>query len=96
MGKSSVVTGYMLEGFVDSWINKEIIILDETKLSPDKRKSYENERFNEQVVLGEIKKMDKPTVVKLTELYKNLPNDAYKEIRPICERLLKNEAIALR
>ena len=96
LGKSSLVTGYMLEGFIDSWINKEIIILDETKLSPDKRKSYENERFNEQVVLGEIKKMDKPTVVKLTELYKNLPNDAYKEIRPICERLLKNEAIALR
>lgn len=96
LGPSSLVTGYMLEGFVDSWINKEIIIVDETKLSPDKRKSYENERFNEQIILGEIKKMDKPTVVKLIELYKHLPNDAYKEIRPICERLLQNNAIILR
>ena len=37
--------------------------------------------------------MKQPTVVKLIELYKNLPNDAYKEVRPVCERLLKNEAI---
>ena len=96
LGPSSLVTGYLLEGFVDSWINKEIVIVDETKLSADKRKSYENERFNEQVILGEIKKMDKPTVVKLIELYKNLPNDAYREVRPICERLLKNKAIILR
>lgn len=96
LGPSSLITGYMLEGFVDSWINQEIIILDETKLSPDKRKSYQNERFNEQVILGEIKKMEHPTVVKLIELYKNLPNDAYKEIRPICERLLNNKAITLR
>lgn len=96
LGPSSLVTGYMLEGFVDSWINKEIFIVDETRLSPDKRKSYENERFNEQVILGEIKKMEKPTVVKLIELYKNLPNDAYKEVKPICERLLKNQAINLR
>ena len=46
-------------------------------------------------ILGEIKRMEKPTILKLTELYKNLPNDAYKEVRPICERLLKNGAIKL-
>lgn len=96
LGPSSLVTGYMFEGFVDSWMNKEIIIVDETKLSPDKRKSYANERFNEQIILEEIKKMHKPTVVKLVELYKNLPNDAYKEVRPVCERLLNNKAISLR
>lgn len=96
LGPASLVTGYMLEGFIDSWLNKEIIIEDETKLSPDKRKSYANERFNEQVILGEIKKMNHPTVVKLTELYKNLANDAYKEVRPVCERLLQNKAISLR
>lgn len=93
LGPSSLVTGYMFEGFIDSWMNKEIVIKDETRLSIDKRKSYENERFNERIILGEIKKMKHPTVVKLIELYKNLPNDAYKEVRPVCERLLKNEAI---
>lgn len=96
LGPSSLVTGYMFEGFIDDWINKEIIILDETRLTPDKRKSYVNERFNEQVILEEIKKMHEPTVVKLVELYKNLPNDAYKEVKLICERLLKNKAISLR
>ena len=39
--------------------------------------------------------MNKPTVTKLVELYKNLENDAYKEVRPTCERLLKNKAIEM-
>lgn len=93
LGPSSLVTGYMFEGFIDNWMNKEIVIVDETRLTQDKRKSYEVERQNEIAILNEIKRLNKPTVVKLVEMYKNLPNDAYKEIRPICERLLKNKAI---
>ena len=45
---------------------------------------------------NEIKRLEKPTVIKLVEMYKNLPNDTYKEIRPICERLVHNGAITLR
>lgn len=96
LGPSSLVTHYMFEGFLDSWLNKEIIIVDENNLTPDKRKSYEFERQNERIILNEIKNMRHPTTIKLTELYKNLPNDAYKEVRPICERLLQNQAIILR
>ena len=96
LGPSSLVTGYMFEGFVDNWMTKEIVIIDETKLTPDKRKSYEMERQNEIAILNEIKRLEKPTVIKLVEMYKNLPNDTYKEIRPICERLVHNGAITLR
>ena len=94
LGPASLVTSYFFEGLQDD-LSREIVIVDEQKLSPDKRKSYQTERFNEQVILGEIKRMEKPTILKLTELYKNLPNDAYREVRPICERLLKNGAIQL-
>lgn len=96
LGPSSLVTYYMFEGFIDDWKNKEIIIVDENKLTKDKRRSYEQERQNERSILNEIKCMENPTVNKLTELYKNLPNDSYKEIKPICERLVLNEAVLLR
>lgn len=92
LGPASLVTSYFFEGLQDD-LSREIVIVDETRLSKDKQKSYQTERFNEQVILGEIKKMEHPTILKLIELYKNLPNNAYKEVRPICQRLLRNKAI---
>lgn len=93
LGPSSLVTGYFFEGFLDDWMNKELIIVDKTKLTPDKRKSYAMERQNEIAILNEIERMDNPTTTKLIEMYKNLLDDSYKEIKPICERLIKNGAV---
>lgn len=94
LGDSSLITTYMWEGFIDSYHNKKIKILNENLLSKDKKKSYEVERAQERIILNDIKDgLD--TLTKLRHAYKKLPGDSYKVVEPTFKRLISNKAITL-
>lgn len=95
LGKTSLLTTYFWEGLVDNDANREIRIIDRTRLSPDKRKSYEFERQIETSILNAIEDEDLNTLTKLRDAYKKLRGPSYTLVLPAFQRLLKNKAIEL-
>jgi len=95
LGKTSLLTTYFWEGLVDSDANREIRIIDRTRLSPDKRKSYEFERQIETSILNAIEDEGLNTLTKLRDAYKKLRGPSYTLVLPAFQRLLKNKAIEL-
>lgn len=95
LGKTSLLTTYFWEGLVDNDANREIRIIDRTRLSPDKRKSYEFERQIETSILNAIEDEGLNTLTKLRDAYKKLRGPSYTLVLPAFQRLLKNKAIEL-
>ena len=95
LGKTSLLTTYFWEGLVDTDANREIRIIDRTRLSPDKRKSYEFERQIETSILNAIEDEGLNTLTKLRDAYKKLRGPSYTLVLPAFQRLLKNKAIEL-
>lgn len=96
LGPSTLVTDYFLEGLKGYNYTKPFELCENaySKLSPDKRRSYEEERSEEIAILNAIKNEDLNTLEKLRIAYKNLPDDnSYQYITPIVDRLFKNKAI---
>lgn len=96
LGPSTLVTDYFLEGLEGLNYTRPFELCEYAydKLTPDKRRSYEQERFEERSILDAIKLEDLNTLEKLRMEYKKIPdNNSYQLVMPIVERLLKNGAI---
>ena len=96
LGPATLVTDYFLEGLVNMNYTKPFELCENAynKLSPDKRRSYEQERYEETCILNAIKDEDLNTLEKLRVEYKKIPNsNSYQYVTPIVERLFKNGAI---
>lgn len=93
LGDASLVTTYFWEGLLDDMANKEITVVDVTKLSKNKRKSYANARSNEKNILEAIQEEKLYTLTALRGAYKKLKGDSYKVVTPTFKKLLKNGAI---
>jgi len=96
LGPATLVTDYFLEGLEGLNYAKPFEVCDNaySKLTPDKRRSYEQERFEETCILDAIKDEGLNTLEKLRMEYKKIPdNNSYQFVMPIVERLFKNGAI---
>ena len=96
LGPATLVTDYFLEGIEGMNYTKpfEMCANAYSKLSPDKRRSYEQERYEEECILNAIKDENLNTLEKLRIEYKKIPDsNSYQYVTPIVERLFKNEAI---
>lgn len=96
LGPATLVTDYFLEALEGYYYTKPFELCENaySKLTPDKRKSYEQERYEETSILDAIKNEGLNTLEKLRIAYKNIPDDnSYQYITPIVERLFKNKAI---
>lgn len=96
LGPASLLTTYFWEGLVEHDANKEIVVVDDTLLTQDKRRSYEIERQQEESVLAAIQDENLNTLVRLRDAYKALPGSSYLVVEPTWKRLLQNGAIELR
>lgn len=96
LGPATLVTDYFLEGLVGYNYTKPFCLCENAynKLSPDKRRSYEQERFEETSILDAIKDEGLNTLEKLRIEYKKIPdNNSYQYVEPIVRRLFTNGAI---
>lgn len=96
LGPATLVTDYFLEGLVNMNYTKPFELCPNayTKLSPDKRRSYEQERYEETCILNAIRDENLNTLEKLRVEYKKIPDsNSYQYVTPIVERLFKNGAI---
>lgn len=92
LGPSSLLSDYFWSGVQDE-TNKEFKIINKNKLSPDKRKSYQEERDNEEIILEAIEEENLNTANKVRKEYKKLDSDSYKVIIPTINNLIKNGAL---